>query len=1029
MSRLFEAACRRGLPQRRLRRGTLRFSLDAKVAVGGKNLLHGYQEGQTIHGFRVNQVAEVEELALTAVRLEHLATSAQYLHLRRDDKNNVFAVGFRTTPTDSTGLPHILEHTTLCGSEKYPCRDPFFKMLRRSLATFMNAMTGPDYTVYPFSTQNLKDFRNLQSVYLDSVFRPNLRLLDFRQEGWRLEHADVNDKSSPVVFKGVVFNEMKGAFSENQSVFAERLLNSILPSHTYSVISGGDPLVIPQLTHEDLVNFHAKYYHPSNARFFSYGNFPLDDHLKIVNDQYLVHADRIDASSTRVPLEKRWTEPRKEHIDCRPDPMAQNPEKQSSIAIGFLCSDITDVQETFEMQVLSQLLLKGPNSAFYKSLVEPNIGAGFSPVTGYDSHSRDTTFVVGLQGVAEKDFAKVENIVGNTVDRVLKDGFDESHVEAILHSVELATKHQTSNFGLGLIFSLTPLWNHEGDVVRAMKVNRAVSSLRESLNNNPRHLLDLVEKHLKNNRHKLTLTMSPSEDYEAKKNAAERAILEEKLKSLSPEEFDRIFEDGKTLLAEQEKKEDPGVLPSLKITDLEDDVQRVDLTHLAISGVPLQLAIQPTNEVTYFRGILSAQGLKDELKDLVPLFNAVVGKMGTSNHDFRSFDRLVQLKTGGLALSQHLAEAKDHLLKYEEGVLIHSYCLDRNSADMWKLWSELLNNVELTDAKRFETLVKVTAANLANGIADSGHMYALSSSASLVSPCGKRREKLNGLEFVGKMKKIARSEDLAPVLEQMREIAAVLFTKKRLRSALNLTPESAHHSLRELEGFFGGLKGEPEEQRSRFADRGEEEAEAEAKPENRGIHHVLPFPVNYASKSILTVPYADPRFAPLRVLSRLVTSVYLHPEVREKGGAYGGGAKLSTDGVFSFYSYRDPNSSRTFETFDGTYDYLSANGFAQDDVDEAKLGIFQHIDSPVPPGSQGMTKFIHDLSDDEIQKHRTQLKAVTREQLMAVAEEFLKPEQSNVAVGRSLIGAANPALSDRPEKWTVISHQDEGNVS
>lgn len=1018
MLRLFDAACRRGLPGHR--RG---FSLDAKVAIGGKQLADGYREGETIHGFRVNQVTDVEELHLTAVRLEHLATAAQYLHVRRDDANNVFAVGFRTTPTDSTGLPHILEHTTLCGSEKFPCRDPFFKMLRRSLATFMNAMTGPDYTVYPFSTQNLKDYKNLQSVYLDSVFRPNLRLLDFRQEGWRLEHADVNDKTSPVVFKGVVFNEMKGAFSENQSIFSERILNSLLPSHTYAVISGGDPLVIPQLTHQDLVNFHATYYHPSNARFFSYGNFPLEDHLKVVNDQYLAKSERVDASATRVPPEKRWDRPRTEHIQCRPDPMASDPEKQSSIAVGFLCSDITDVQETFEMQVLAQLLLRGPTSAFYKSLVEPNIGAGFSPVTGYDSHSRDTTFVVGLQGVSPKDFSKVEEIVADTIDRVLKDGFEESHVEAVLHGIELGVKHQSSNFGLNLILSLTPLWNHEGDIVRAMKVNKAVKTLREALKQNPRHLCDLVFKYLKNNKHRLTLTMSPDESYEEKKNAAERAILAEKLERLSPEDFEKIFVEGQALLAEQEKKEDPGVLPSLKIEDLENDVHRVQLTNLGVAGVPLQLAVQPTNDVTYYRGILSVGGLDDELKDLVPLFNTIVGKMGTANYDYRTFDRLTQLKTGGLSLSNHVAESKDNALKYEEGIIIQSYCLDRNSADMWKLWNELFNNVDLTDSKRFETLVKVTAANLANGIADSGHVYALCSSASLVSPAARRRENLSGLDFVGKMKRIAQSKDLSPVMAQMQQIAKLLLNKNRLRSALNLSPDSKDHTLREIEEFYNGIPGQVA-----LEDRLITEGEAVGQ-DNRGVHHILPFPVNYASKSILTVPYADPRFAALRILSKLITSIYLHPEVREKGGAYGGGAKLSNDGVFSFFSYRDPNSIRTLDIFDGTYEFLKNNGFAQEEINEAKLGIFQQIDSPVPPGNRGMTKFILDISDDELQRHRMQLKSVTKDQLMAVAEEFLNPDQKGISIGRSLIGGPNPKLSERPEKWTVVSHQEEESAA
>ncbi|XP_030055213.1 presequence protease, mitochondrial-like [Microcaecilia unicolor] len=228
-----------------------------------------YKIGEKIHGFTIEQVTSVPELLLTAVKLSHDNTGAKYLHLAREDSENLFSVQFRTTPMDSTGVPHILEHTVLCGSEKYPCRDPFFKMMNRSLATFMNALTAADYTLYPFSTQNSKDFQNLLSVYLDAVFFPRLQELDFWQEGWRLEHENPTDAHSPLVFKGIVFNEMKGAFTSSESVFTQKLQNKLLPDHTYAVVSGGDPTYIPDLTWEQLKQFHATHYHPSNARCFA----------------------------------------------------------------------------------------------------------------------------------------------------------------------------------------------------------------------------------------------------------------------------------------------------------------------------------------------------------------------------------------------------------------------------------------------------------------------------------------------------------------------------------------------------------------------------------------------------------------------------------------------------------------------------------------------------------------------------------------------------------------------------------------
>lgn len=977
-----------------------------------------FKKGEILHGFIVDKVTKIDELFLTAIRLSHLSTGAQYLHLARDDANNVFSIGFRTTPTDSTGLPHILEHTTLCGSERYPCRDPFFKMLRRSLATFMNAMTGPDYTIYPFSTQNLKDYRNLQSVYLDSVFKPNLRELDFRQEGWRLEHTEVSDKNSPIIFKGVVFNEMKGVFNDNQAILAERMLNSILPSHTYSVISGGDPLVIPSLRYNDLLNFHQKYYHASNSRFYSYGNFPLEDHLKFINDRYLFLSDRIDASMSAVPPEKRWNEAKKEHIACRPDPLLADPSRHGTIAIAYLCNDITDIQTTFEMYVLSQLLLKGPNSAFYKSLIESNVSTGFGPVTGFDSQCRDTMFVVSLQGVKPEDFDKVQSIFNDTVDKVIKEGFEKNHVEAVLHNIEIQVKHQTSNFGLNLLFNLTSLWNHNGDLIQALRINDAVKELTLQMKENPEYLQNLVEIYLKNNKHKLTLTMSPDEKYEQNKAAAEQELLKAKLEELAEEEKEQLYVNGKILLAEQQKKEDVGVLPTLKIEDLKPDVERYETSNLQISGVPLQLSIQPTNGISYYRGILNTRALPGELKKLLPLFNYVVAKMGTRNHDYRIFDQMVQLKTGGLNFMNHVAEHKKGELKYEEGVLVESYCLDRNSADMWRLWTELFNDVQLTDLQRFEMLVKMNAANLINGISHAGHMYAMSSAASLVSPIARAKESLSGLRYVSRMKGIAQIRDLAPLMRSMQEIASHVLNKQHLRSVINLSQEHKDDVLEGIRAFYDSLKGHPTNPFVITEDQNAETYES-------ANHHVLPYTVNYCSKAILTVPYTHSDYAVLRVLSKLISSLYLHPEIREKGGAYGGGAKLTSEGIFSFYSYRDPNSTRTFDLFDQAYDFLLKHPLPQSDLDEAKLGIFQQVDAPISPSNRGITKFTHGITDDDLQRQREQLKAVTKEQILRVAERYLKPGQNDVRVGRSLIGPSNTDILDRrSENWLVLNQKE-----
>ncbi|KAG9355172.1 hypothetical protein JZ751_000010 [Albula glossodonta] len=523
-----------------------------------------YEVGQHIHGFTVKEVTAVPDLFLTAVKLTHDNTGAQYLHVARDDSNNLFSVQFRTTPMDSTGVPHILEHTVLCGSQKYPCRDPFFKMLNRSLSTFMNAFTASDYTMYPFSTQNSKDFQNLLSVYLDAVFFPCLRELDFWQEGWRLENENPTDPNTPLVFKGVVFNEMKGAFSDNERLYAQHLQNKLLPDHTYSVVSGGEPLAIPDLSWEQLKQFHATHYHPSNARFFTYGDLPLEQHLKQIQEEALSKFERTEPD-TSVPSQKPWDKPREDHVTCGPDALAPDPAKQNTLCMSYLLGeacweiefltcvillnqgllgDITDTFEAFTLSMLSSLMISGPNSPFYKALIEPKIGTDFSSVVGYDGSTKEASFSIGLQGMAEKDIENVKQIISQTIDSIIDNGFEEERIEALLHKLEIQMKHQSTSFGLSLASYIASCWNHDGDPVELLKISESVSRFRQSLKDDPRYLQEKVRHYFKDNTHRLTLSMSPDQSFYEKQAEAERVKLQKKVQALSENDRKDIYEKG-----------------------------------------------------------------------------------------------------------------------------------------------------------------------------------------------------------------------------------------------------------------------------------------------------------------------------------------------------------------------------------------------------------------------------------------------------------------------------------------------------
>ncbi|KAJ2682802.1 Mitochondrial presequence protease, partial [Coemansia spiralis] len=352
----------------------------------------------------VEDVQAVSELKLKAIRLRHQRTGAEWLHIEREDANNVFSIGFSTSVTDSTGVPHILEHTTLCGSEQYPVRDPFFKMMNRSLSTFMNAWTAHDYTQYPFSTQNSQDYANLQSVYLDAVFQPKLREVDFRQEGWRLERGEQDGGWG---LKGVVYNEMKGAFSDAGSLFATRAEQQMFPGTTYQHVSGGDPQFIPDLTHEQLVAFHATRYHPSNARIYSYGNLPLAPQLERVDRAIAGHMRQ---PPVVVPMEVTpFGE--KQVTELGPVESVGAADKQTKFSISYLANDLRNVFETFSMSVFSGLLLSGTAAPMHKALIDPHIGSDYTSNTGYSPFTRQTSLTVGLQGIADKDIPRVEQLV------------------------------------------------------------------------------------------------------------------------------------------------------------------------------------------------------------------------------------------------------------------------------------------------------------------------------------------------------------------------------------------------------------------------------------------------------------------------------------------------------------------------------------------------------------------------------------------------------------------------------------------
>uniref|UniRef100_A0A3B4CUM0 Presequence protease, mitochondrial n=1 Tax=Pygocentrus nattereri TaxID=42514 RepID=A0A3B4CUM0_PYGNA len=993
-----------------------------------------YVVGQKIHGFTVREVTPVPDLFLTAVKLDHDVTGAQYLHAARDDSNNLFSVQFRTTPMDNTGVPHILEHTVLCGSQRFPCRDPFFKMLNRSLSTFMNAFTASDYTMYPFSTQNAKDFQNLLSVYLDAVFFPSLRELDFWQEGWRLENENPTDPSSPLMFKGVVFNEMKGVFSDNERVYAQHLQNKLLPDHTYSVVSGGEPLAITDLTWEQLKHFHATHYHPSNARFFTYGDLPLEQHLKQIEEEALCKFQRTDPD-TAVPAQTLWDKPREDHVTCSLDPLAPDPTKQNTLCVSYLLGDITDTFEAFTLSLLSSLMISGPNSPFYKALIEPKIGTDFSSVVG----TKQASFSVGLQGMAEENIEKVKCIISQTIDDIIATGFEEERIEALLHKIEIQMKHQSTSFGLALASYIASCWNHDGDPVQLLKISENVARFRQCLQENPRYIQDKVQHYFKENTHQLTLSMSPDEQYVEKQSNAEQDKLQQKIQALSDAARIDIYEKGLQLLSEQCKTQDASCLPALKVSDIEPTIPRTPVQMGAAGGVPVQYCEQPTNGMVYFRAMCNLNTLPEDLKIYVPLFcynNKLNGIFCCGEFDYRQQAQQMELKTGGMSVTPQIISDTADLDLYEQGILLTSACLERNLPDMFHLWSDLFNSPHFDDEERLRVLVMMSAQELSNGISYSGHVYAMTRAARSLTPAADLQETFGGMDQVKFMKRMAEMTDLTSILRKLPRIKRHLFNPDNMRCAVNATPQKMEDTAVEVERFMGNITSLRKERKpvrpvivevmnhkpldprapSGSAASRKLVSEARFKPCQMKTYFELPYPVNFVSECVRTVPFTHEDYASLCILGRMMTAKFLHGEIREKGGAYGGGARMGGNGLFSFYSYRDPNCSQTLAAFRSGVEWARDGRFTQQDVDEAKLSVFSAVDAPIAPSEKGLGLFLNGVSDELKQAHRERLFAVTHKNLIDVAGRYLGIGQRTCGV--AVLGPKNENIKKDPS-WIV----------
>jgi Zn-dependent M16 (insulinase) family peptidase len=863
-------------------------------------------------------------------------------------------------------------------------------MLPRTLSNFMNAFTASDHTFYPFATTNAQDFKNLMSVYLDSTLHPLLKQSDFTQEGWRIgpENPLADDKEGKkLVFKGVVYNEMKGQMSDAGYLYYIRFQDHIFPDINNS---GGDPQKITDLTYEQLRNFHAEHYHPSNAKLFTYGDMPLADHLREV-DARLQSFDKIMADrDIHEPIQLSGAQD--VTLQGPIDPLV-DADRQFKTSVSWITGDTTDVVESFSIALLSTLLMDGYGSPLYRGLIEAGMGADWSPNAGYDSSAKRGIFSIGLTGVQEADVSKLKAKVQEILRDARDKGFDQTKIDGALHQLELSLKHKTANFGFSMLNRVKPKWFNGVDPFDSLAWKDTITEFQNRLAQG-KYLEGLIDKYLLND-NTLTFTMAPSATYaeELAKEEQQRlstmidqAITEAGSEEQARQKFEKQEQD---LLIEQNKTntEDLSCLPTVYVKDIPRSSEPVLVRDDRVAGVGVQWREAPTNGLTYFRAINTLENLPDDLRQLIPLFTDSIMRLGTKDMTMEQLEDLIKLKTGGISVGYHSTPSPTDFRASSEGIIFTGMALDQNVPFMYDLLHKLILGTDFDSPEaslRIRQLLQASADGIVNDIASSGHRFAMGHSESTLSRSAWLRQQVSGLSQVKLVTSLAsrpESDGLEDVISKLKQIQHFALSGGNMRAAITCGSESAQGNADSFEKFLGGLP------QGIVAPTNPAPAPL---PKNSKTFFPLPYQVYYGGLSVATTSYTSPEGAPLQILSQLLTHKHLHHEIREKGGAYGGGAySRGLDGLFGFYSYRDPNPQNTLSIMRNAGRWAVDKEWTDRDLEEAKISVFQSVDAPKAVNQEGMGRFLSGITEEMKQKKREQLLDVTKAQVRDAAQKFL----------------------------------------
>ncbi len=944
---------------------------------------------ESLSTYEVVERKTLEDLNSEGYILKHKKSGAKVALISNEDDNKVFYIGFRTPPKDSTGVAHIMEHSVLCGSKEFPIKDPFVELVKGSLNTFLNAMTYPDKTVYPVASCNDKDFQNLMHVYLDAVFYPNVYKTDkiFKQEGW---HYDMQSPEDELTINGVVYNEMKGAFSSPDDVMARAQMEGLYPDTTYGVESGGDPDVIPKLTYENFLAFHEKYYHPSNSYIYLYGNMDMAEKLQFIDEKYLSHFEEISVDS-EVPLQKPFEETRRVVREFSISE-SEKEEESAYLSLNATIGDSLDKELYVAFQIIDYALCSAPGAPLKQALVDKAVGKDVYSM--YESTMRQPFFSIVAKDTSMDKEETFLSTVQEELERIVKEGFDKKALLAGINYFEF--KYREADFGSypkGLMYGLQAMDSWLYDETKPflhIEANATFAALREKAKQG--YFEELLQKYLLDNPHKAIVILKPKKGLTEEKDARLKEMLAQKKAALTEAEIAEIVAETKALEEYQEaedSKEDLAKIPLLAREDIGKQARKIVNEECRLGEIPVLKHEVFTNGIAYLRMIFEFKEVPEDLLPYLGIFKGCLGLLNTEHYQYGDLFNEINLVTGGMSAVNNGYADIDNLDKYRMTLEVKTKVLYDNIEKAIELMREIIMTSDFTDTKRLHEIIAEGRSRSQSQMTSAGHSVAVSRALSYGSASAAVGEVISGLPAFRLVTQLDEQfeENKEQLIDKMQRLAKLIFRKENLMVDFVGTKEGYEKLATPVESFANSLYTTPVEKGSYVP---------EVSRKNEGF--MTSGQVQYVCRAGNFRKKGLPYKGALRILKVMLGYEYLWVNVRVKGGAYGCMCGFGKSGESYFVSYRDPNLGKTIDIYE-----KAAENIAQFEADERTMtqyiiGAVSDLDVPMNPSAVGLfslSAYMTGLTQEMLQKERDEMLATTAEDIRGLSkyiEAFMADE-------------------------------------